>query len=138
MYGIKVFNLSSIFILFNIKSFIETIQEYDYTLSAWQKRDFLNIVNKETNRLTRLVNDILCISKLDSVKNASLESIDLIETFTQTKLNYQITARDKNLYLHSELLFNNTTVKGNKDLLLQVLTVFQKYQIKLLERGLSY
>ena len=29
--------------LFNIKSFIETIQEYDYTLSAWQKRYFLNI-----------------------------------------------------------------------------------------------
>lgn len=108
--------------LFNIKSFIETIQEYDYTLSAWQKRDFLNIVNKETNRLTRLVNDILCISKLDSVKNVSLESIDLIETFTQTKLNYQITARDKNLHLHSELVFNNTIVKGNKDLLLQVLT----------------
>ena len=108
--------------LFNIKSFIETIQEYDYSLSIWQKRYFLNIVNKETNRLTRLVNDILCISKLDSIQNVCLESIDLIETFTQTKLNYQITARDKNLYLHSELIFNNLTVKGNKDLLLQVLT----------------
>lgn len=108
--------------LFNIKSFIETIQEYDYTLSIWQKRYFLNIINKEADRLTRLVNDLLCISKLDAIKNVSLESMDLIETFNQTVANYQITACDKNLYLHSELSFNNGEIKGNKDLLLQVLT----------------
>ena len=108
--------------LFNIKSFIETIQEYDYTLSAWQKRYFLNIVNKETNRLTRLVNDILCISKLDSIKNITLEATDLLDIFAQIMANYQITARDKNLYLHSEIAFNQPAVKGNKDLILQVLT----------------
>lgn len=107
--------------LFNIKSFIETIQEYDYTLSVWQKRYFLNIVNKETNRLTRLVNDILCISKLDSIKNISLKSTDLKEIFHQTIANYQIIARDKNLLLHSELSFTKLIVKGNKDLLSQVL-----------------
>jgi two-component system sensor histidine kinase NblS len=107
--------------LFNIKSFIETIEEYDYTLSSWQKRYFLGIINKETNRLARLVNDILCISKLDSIKNISLNSMDLIETFNQTVANCQITAHDKDLYLHTELSFNKTIVKGNKDLLLQVL-----------------
>lgn len=107
--------------LFNIKSFIETIQEYDYTLSNWQKRYFLDIVNKETNRLTRLVNDILCISKLDSLKNVPLGTTNLTETINQTTANYQILARDKNLYLHSQIFSNSLKAQGNKDLLLQVL-----------------
>ena len=45
--------------LFNIKSFIETTKEYKYTLSNNQKNDFLETVNKETDRLTKLVNEIL-------------------------------------------------------------------------------
>jgi two-component system sensor histidine kinase NblS len=107
--------------LFNIKSFIETIQEYDYTLSNWQKRYFLDIVNNETNRLTRLVNDILCISKLDSRNVVPFGTLNLVETITQTTANYQIVARDKNLYLHYQVPFTNLEVQGNKDLLLQVL-----------------
>ena len=107
--------------LFNIKSFIETIQEYDYTLSNCQKRYFLDIVNKETNRLTRLVNDILCLSKLDSLNEKSLGEMNVAETINQTTANYQIIARDKNLYLHSEIAKINLNVQGNKDLLFQVL-----------------
>lgn len=107
--------------LFNIKSFIETIQEYDYTLSNWQKRYFLDIVNKETNRLTRLVNDILCLSKLDTLKDVPLGTMNVSETINQTVSNYQIISRAKKLYLHSELAFINLKVPGNKDLLLQVL-----------------
>ena len=107
--------------LFNIKSFIETIQEYDYTLSTWQKRYFLNIVNKETNRLTRLVNDILCISKLDSINDLPLGNMNFVETINQTIANYQIIARDKALHLHSEISLTDLIVQGNEDLLLQVL-----------------
>ena len=107
--------------LFNIKSFIETIQEYDYTLSNWQKRYFLNIVNKETDRLTRLVNDILSISKLNSTKNVPFRSMDLREIFYQTLANYQIAARDKDISLYSEFSFKKSTINGNKNLLFQVL-----------------
>ena len=107
--------------LFNIKSFIETIQEYDYTLSNWQKRYFLDIVNKETDRLTRLVNDILCISGLDSLKNIPLDAMNVTETINQTIANYQIIAHDKKLFLHSELLLAGVNIRGNKDLLFQVL-----------------
>lgn len=107
--------------LFNIKSFIETIQEYDYSLSVWQKKYFLNIVNEETNRLTRLVNDILFVSKLDSLKINFLETIDLIGTINQALANYQLAARNKKIYLHSLISINKSTLKANKDLILQVL-----------------
>lgn len=107
--------------LFNIKSFIETLQEYDYTLSIWQKRYFLDIVNQETNRLTRLVNDILCISKLEAKGNVTLENINLLEIIDQTISTYQIIAREKKLKLDTKHLLPLTTIRGNKDLLLQVL-----------------
>ena len=107
--------------LFNIKSFIETIQEYEYTLSSWQKKYFLDIVINETNRLTRLVNDILCISKLDSLKDVPLGVINLVETINQTKANYQIVAHDNDLYLHTQMDNVSLNVQGNSDLLLQVL-----------------
>ena len=106
--------------LFNIQSFIETIQEYDYTLSNRQKRYFLDIVSKETNRLTRLVNDILAISKLESLKKTPLGIMNIAETINQTTANYQIIARDKGLYLHSESFNSTLNIEGNKDLLFQV------------------
>lgn len=108
--------------LFNIKSFIETIQEYDYSLSNWQKRYFFDIVNKETNRLTRLLNDILCISRLDFRKEILLEKVCIKQVINLTITNYQIIARDKNLYLYSDSSFNELNVYGSHDLLLQVLT----------------
>lgn len=121
--------------LFNIKSFIETIQEYDYTLSNWQKRYFLDIVNKETNRLTRLVNDILFISKLDSRKEIAMTKIDFTDIIRQTIANYQIVARDKKLYLHSENSLERVYVYGNKDLLLQVLINLVGNALKFTYRG---
>ena len=81
--------------LFNIKSFIETIQEYNYTISNYQKKYFLDIANKETNRLTRLVNDILSISKLDSQKEIILQRINILEISNQTLASYQLLSRDK-------------------------------------------
>lgn len=107
--------------LFNIKSFIETIQEYEYTLSNWQKRYFLDIVNKETNRLTRLVNDILFISRLDSKKEIPFKGLNINEVVDLAIANYQITARDKYLYLHCEDLPHPLNVYANRDLILQVL-----------------
>lgn len=107
--------------LFNIKSFIETIQEYSYTISNYQKKYFLDIANKETNRLTRLVNDILSISKLDSQKEIILQKINILEISNQTLASYQLLSRTKKLYLHSETELINTNVFGNYDLLFQVL-----------------
>lgn len=107
--------------LFNIKSFIETIQEYDYSLSNWQKSYFLDIVNNETSRLTRLVNDILCISKLDSRSEIRLGLVNIVEIIQQTICNYQLVAHDKVIFLHSQYSSKQLNIIGNKDLLLQVL-----------------
>lgn len=106
--------------LFNIKSFIETLQEYGDNLSAAEQEEFLDIANRETDRLTRLVNDVLDLSRLESGKSYHFEPVDLSQTVEQTLRTYQLNARDKEVDLSQELETNLPPILGNYDLLLQV------------------
>ena len=107
--------------LFNIKSFIETLHEYGEDLGVNQRREFLETVNHETDRLTRLVNDVLDLSKLESGRNYHFNGVDLAQAIDQTLRTYQLNARDKGIELIQEVALNLPLVVGNYDLLLQVL-----------------
>lgn len=107
--------------LFNIKSFIETLHDYGEDLSLEEKREFLQTVNHETDRLTRLVNDVLDLSKLESGKTYNFYGVDLAQAIEQTLRTYQLNARDKGIELLQEVAPNLPLVMGNYDLLLQVL-----------------
>jgi two-component system, OmpR family, sensor histidine kinase NblS len=106
--------------LFNIKSFIETLQEYGDNLSPDEQHEFLDIANRETDRLTRLVNDVLDLSRLESGKSYCFEAVELSQTVEQVLRTYQLNARDKGIELVQELEPDLPTVWGNYDLLLQV------------------
>jgi two-component system, OmpR family, sensor histidine kinase NblS len=101
--------------LFNIKSFIETLYEYG------DKHEFLDTANRETDRLTRLVNDVLDLSRLESGKQYQFDAVDLIQTVEQTLRTYQLNARDKGIELRKDISDDIARVWGNYDLLLQVL-----------------
>ena len=107
--------------LFNIKSFIETLHEYGEDLGTEQRREFLQTVNHETDRLTRLVNDVLDLSKLESGRRYNLDGVDLAQAIEQTLRTYQLNARDKGIELIQEVAPNLPQVVGNYDLLVQVL-----------------
>ncbi len=107
--------------LFNIKSFIETLHEYGEELGTEQRREFLQTVNHETDRLTRLVNDVLDLSKLESGRRYNLDGVDLAQAIEQTLRTYQLNARDKGIELIQEVASNLPLVVGNYDLLVQVL-----------------
>ncbi|MBP5974330.1 HAMP domain-containing protein [Brasilonema sp. CT11] len=107
--------------LFNIKSFIETLHDYGEDLSTEQKKEFLVTVNHETDRLTRLVNDVLDLSKLESGRNYHLKGVDLAQAIEQTLRTYQLNARDKGIELIQEVEPQLPLVVGHYDLLLQVL-----------------
>lgn len=108
--------------LFNIKSFIETLHEYGDELSSEQRSEFLDTANRETDRLTRLVNDVLDLSRLESGRQYRFAGIDLTQTIEQTLRTYQLNARTKAIELHQEIAPNLERVWGNYDLLLQVLS----------------
>ncbi|WP_431657189.1 two-component system sensor histidine kinase NblS [Pantanalinema rosaneae] len=121
--------------LFNIKSFIETLYEYGEDLSEEERREFLETANRETDRLTRLVNDVLDLSRLESCKLYHFEAVDLVQPIEQTLRTYQLNARDKGIELVQEIAPNLPPVLGNYDLLLQVFTNLVGNSLKFTESG---
>ncbi|MFM5889501.1 MAG: two-component system sensor histidine kinase NblS [Dolichospermum sp.] len=106
--------------LFNIKTYIETLHDYGEDLGIEERQEFLQTVNNETDRLTRLVNDVLDLSKLESGKTYNFDKVDLPQALEQTLRTYQLNAKDKGVELFQELTPNLPLVLGNYDLLLQV------------------
>lgn len=121
--------------LFNIKSFIETLYEYGEDLSAEERLEFLHTANHETDRLTRLVNDVLDLSRLESSNTYSLESVEIANPIEQTLRTYQLNAKDKGIQLKKEIEPDLPYVVGHYDLLLQVLANLIGNALKFTETG---
>jgi len=121
--------------LFNIKSFIETLHEYGDELSEEQKKEFLDTANNETDRLTRLVNDVLDLSRLESGSQYHFSAIELSETVEQTVRTYKLNASSKGVELIHEIAPNLERIWGNYDLILQVLFNLVGNALKFTETG---
>lgn len=121
--------------LFNIKSFIETLCEFGEDLTETERREFLETANHETDRLTRLVNDVLDLSRLESSKIYHLEAVDIAQPIEQILRTYQLNAKDKGLELNQAVEPNLPSVVGHYDLLLQVLTNLVGNSLKFTEAG---
>ncbi|MEO1211408.1 MAG: ATP-binding protein [Cyanobacteria bacterium J06638_20] len=121
--------------LFNIKSFIETLHEYGEDLSHSEQQEFLETANRETDRLARLVNDVLDLSRLESGKRYHFDAVDLSQNIEQTLRTHQLNARDKGIELQKEVEPNLPNVLGNYDLLLQVFNNLLGNSLKFTENG---
>ncbi|HEY9887017.1 MAG TPA: HAMP domain-containing sensor histidine kinase, partial [Candidatus Obscuribacterales bacterium] len=121
--------------LFNIKSFIETLHEYGDELSQEERKEFLETTNHETDRLTRLVNDVLDLSRLESNRRYQFGEVELAQPIEQTLRTYQLNARDKKITLHHEIEPNLPPAQGNYDLLLQVFGNLIGNSLKFTEAG---
>ncbi|MBE9040798.1 PAS domain-containing protein [Oscillatoriales cyanobacterium LEGE 11467] len=106
--------------LFNIKSFIETLHEYGDDLGEKERREFLETANHETDRLTRLVNDVLDLSRLESCRIYHLDAVELVQPVEQILRTYQLNAKEKGIELRQEIEPDLAPVLGHYDLLLQV------------------
>ena len=107
--------------LFNIKSFIETLHEYGDELTNEERSEFLDTANRETDRLTRLVNDVLDLSKLESSHTYLFGAVELAQSIEQTLRTYQLNAKDKGIELCQDIEPGLPDISGNYDLILQVL-----------------
>jgi two-component system sensor histidine kinase NblS len=106
--------------LFNIKSYVETLHDLGDQLSEEEKQEFLGIANAETDRLTRLVNDVLDLSRLESERQWQFEPLELAPAIEQTLRTYRLNADEKGVELGFAADPQLPRVLGNWDLLLQV------------------
>ena len=121
--------------LFNIKSFIETLHEYGEDLTHVERQEFLDTANRETDRLTRLVNDVLDLSRLESNRRYRFEAVEIGQPIEQTLRTYQLNARDKGIELLQDIEPELLPVIGNYDLLLQVFANLVGNALKFTESG---
>ena len=107
--------------LFNIKSYVETLHDMGDQLSDEEKQEFLGVANAETDRLTRLVNDVLDLSRLESGRAVQFEAMSMRPAMEQTLRTYRLNADEKNVRLLLDAPEDLPEVLANWDLLLQVL-----------------
>jgi CheY-like chemotaxis protein/nitrogen-specific signal transduction histidine kinase len=120
--------------LTSIKSFSEILLNYDEDKET--QREFLNIINQESDRLTRLINDFLDLSKIEAGR-MRWETAELsLPEVIQTALNAtQALAIKTNLKVAANLAPDLPPVRGDKDRLVQVVTNLLSNAIKFTPEG---
>ncbi len=108
--------------LTSIRSYIETLLEGVPEEEKELSRDFLRVINSEAVRMTRLVKDLLQLSKLDYQQTEWNESrFDLEEMVEQVVKKLEITAKEKNQTIAIEKLSPLPVFIGDKDRIEQVI-----------------
>lgn len=117
--------------LTSIKGFVETLQAGAINNPEMAQK-FLNIIMMEADRLTRLINDILSISKLESGDNqVTNERIRLDKMTSDVVDMLSIHAGEKNVTLHASIPSEPVIIWGNPDRVEQML-------INLVDNGIKY
>ncbi|SCN22099.1 Alkaline phosphatase synthesis sensor protein PhoR [Clostridium sp. N3C] len=114
--------------LTSIKGFAETLK---YVEDKNKRDKFLDIINDEAERLTRLINDILVLSNLEnSHEENNNEEIDVYIAVEQVFNLMKNTAESKNIDLLMNLK-NNSIIKGSID-------KFKQMIINLVDNAIKY
>ncbi|HHV74087.1 MAG TPA: cell wall metabolism sensor histidine kinase WalK [Thermoanaerobacterium sp.] len=117
--------------LTSIRGFIETLKEG--AIDNVERRDrFLEIIEFEAERLTRLINDILTLSEIENLKEGFVkEDIAIDEEINEIFYIMEKTAEDKNIKLIKDLNCKDVVIKTSKDRLRQMI-------INLIDNGIKY
>ncbi len=110
--------------LTTVKSYAETLTDAlsDDNVDAKMFGSFLKIINNETDRMTRLVKDLLLLSRLDySLKDMPKEDFDISKMIKSLVERLKITSDEKNQTLVYEPTNALPLFNGNPDRIEQVL-----------------
>lgn len=118
--------------LTSIKGFAETLR---YVEDTTTREKFLDIIDDETDRLTRLISDILTLSDIEQHKEFKVrEDIHVIQCLTDV-YNLMINTADKKDISLEIFTEGNPTVVGDKDKFKQMLINLIDNAIKYSEEG---
>jgi signal transduction histidine kinase/CheY-like chemotaxis protein len=110
----------------------------DENLTAGEKQNYIEIIEKSGNRLLNIINDILDISKIES----GLTEIEISNTDVNEQLEYMFTffvpeieAKGMHLMLKNKLQGCDSVIKTDKEKLLAILTNLIKNAVKYSDKG---
>lgn len=122
--------------LTSIKSFSELLKNDIEDFDLKEQKHFLSIINKESDRLGRLINDLLDLQKIDSGKMVWKDKhIDLAKLLTDAAELFFQTFNDKGLTLQLSLPKQTCTPFVDEDRIKQVIANLLSNALKFTERG---
>ena len=121
-----------------IIGYTETLEEEDYD-NQEDRKHFLGIIKKNTNRLIKIVSDLLVLSEIEGKDLLSIQSskegfeeLDLMEIIYSSLESLKSKTEEKSLKTSIEIPHGNSLkIKGNKFLLEQML-------INLIDNAIKY
>ena len=122
--------------LTTVKSYAETLMDESMTDKDLQNR-FLSVIIKEADRMTRIVKDLLTLSKLDEAQTdgAEPDDIDLQVLLDGVMEKMYITAKKKNQTISYKAVNSVGLFKSNRDKLEQVIINIVSNAIKYTSEG---
>lgn len=122
--------------LTSIKSFAEILRDEDEHIDTESKKKFLTIINDESDRLSRLISDLLDLQKIGSGKmvwkeeptNLSASVADIVEFFTPAFC-------EKNLSLNFNTEVGDAIALTENDKIRQVMTNLLSNALKFTNQG---
>jgi signal transduction histidine kinase/DNA-binding response OmpR family regulator len=120
--------------LTSIKAFAEILLD-NVGEDVETQTEFLEIINKESDRLTRLINNLLDLSRIEAGRMKwDKEQLDLHEVAESALMALRGSAEKKGLILENDLEEDLPTV-GDKDKLIQIITNLLGNAIKFTSEG---
>jgi len=121
--------------LSSIRSFSEILLNYE-DIDANTRKEFLEIINQESERLTQLANEILDIVRIESGKTEwHMDAIDIAEVADTAIKTMLLLAEDKGISLEQRIPEKLPSVKGDRNKILQVLLNLVSNAIKFTSQG---
>ncbi len=103
----------------SIKSFSGILSQKK-ELPPKQKEEFLNIILSESNRITRLINQVLDIEKLQTNQiKWEFEELDMRDVLVDSISSVQAICKEKNILLKYKAPLNACPIIGDRDRLMQ-------------------
>lgn len=119
--------------LSSIRSFSELLLSYD---DPTVQRDFLEIINHESERLTRMVNDVLDITRIESGNmNWNMDEINVERLALETARTYLPMMERHNLRFITDVDSKLPSIQGDWDRLSQVVANLLDNAMKFTRKG---
>jgi signal transduction histidine kinase len=120
--------------LSSIRSFSEIL--LNYAEDEQVRREFLTIINAESERLTRLLNDVLDITKIESGRMEwHVGEVDLGALLEETARTYRVQVEEAGLEFRRAITPDLPPVQGDRDRLQQVIGNLLNNAVKFTRSG---
>lgn len=116
--------------LSSISAYIEMLIDGDASDES-ARQEFYSVISTETNRLRRMIDNLLNISRIEAgLMHIERERVEFDELVKRAVTNMTPQAQAKDLDIHIQLASVDLTVKGDSDMLYQVIVNLLSNAIK--------